>query len=200
MSRVEENARVDRQLSFLLEADKLKKVERRSILMDGSRNENSAEHSWHVALAALALAQHAGEPVDVNRVIRMLLVHDIVEIDAGDTFAYDTTGRLDQHAREEEAARRLFGLLPEDQAEELMALWVEFERRESAESRYANAIDRLLPVFHNYAAEGGAWLAHGISRSQVLERVGCIEQGAPSLWGAVRDLIDEAVAKGYLHP
>jgi len=200
MSKVDGNARVDRQLSFLIEADKLKKVERRSILMDGSRNENSAEHSWHVALAALALAQHAGEQVEVYRVLRMLLVHDIVEIDAGDTFAYDADGRVDQHAREEEAARRLFGLLPEDQAAEMMELWAEFEQRESAESRYANAIDRLLPVFHNYASQGGAWLAHGISRGQVLERVGCIEQGAPALWGAVRDLVDDAVAKGYLLP
>ena len=200
MPNADAHDEMGRQLDFLIEADKLKGVERRSILMDGSRNENSAEHSWHVALAAWVLAGYAAEAVDVSRVIRMLLVHDIVEIDAGDTFAYDAEGRVDQLAREERAAQRLFGLLPVDQARDLLALWVEFDKRETVEARFANSIDRLLPLLHNYATQGGSWQTHGVSRAQVLERVGCIEQGAPHLWHYVRSLIDDSVDKGYLSP
>lgn len=188
------------QIRFLTEADKLKGVLRRSILMNGSRLENSAEHSWHVSLAALALAGYATEGVDISHVIRMLLVHDLVEIDAGDTFAYDVSGRSDQLQRESAAAKRLFGLLPARQSDEFMALWVEFDARETAESHYANAIDRLLPLLHNYRSKGGTWLKHGVRRAQVLERMRPIESGAPDLWPFVCTLIDDAVDKGYMLP
>jgi putative hydrolase of HD superfamily len=149
---------LEQQITFLRELDKLKQVYRQSPLMDNSRKENSAEHSWHVALAALVLAPLADEAIDVNRVIKMLLLHDIVEIDAGDTFAYDPVRRLDQEAREQVAADRLFGLLPAEQAAEFRALWDEFDARLSAEARFAHAVDRLLPVLHNYATGGGTWI------------------------------------------
>ncbi len=191
---------VRRRLDFLVEADKLKGVQRRALLMDGSRFENSAEHSWHVALAAWLLADYAPEGADISHVMRMLLAHDIVEIDAGDTFSYDFEGRKDQFAREEAAAARLFGLLPSGQAQELRALWVEFDEGRSPEARYANAIDRLLPLLHNYVAAGGSWLSHGVTRAQVLARMASIEHGAPALWPTTLALIDDAVDKGYLLP
>jgi putative hydrolase of HD superfamily len=188
------------QIDFLCEVDKLKQVLRRSTLMDGSRRENSAEHSWHIALAALLLAPHANTPVDVCRVIKMLLIHDIVEIDAGDTFAYDLVNRLDQPEREARAAQRLFGLLPEEQAQELHALWDEFEAHATPEARFAHAVDRLLPVLHNYATGGGTWQVHQVDRGRVVKRVGCIEQGSAALWAYVTALLDDAVRQGYLAP
>ncbi|HXF60488.1 MAG TPA: HD domain-containing protein [Caldilineaceae bacterium] len=192
--------RLEQQIAFLRELDKLKQVYRQSPLMDNSRKENSAEHSWHVALAALVLAPLADEPVDINRVIKMLLLHDVVEIDAGDTFAYDPVRRLDQAAREEAAAQRLFGLLPEAQAAEFRALWEEFDARATADARFAHAVDRLLPVLHNYATGGGAWKAHQLHWAHVVQRVSAIQDGSAALWGFVAALLDDAVAQGYLAP
>lgn len=186
------------QIGFLQEVDRLKLVLRQSPLMDSSRFENSAEHSWHVALAALILAPQANEAIDVCRVIRMLLIHDIVEIDAGDTFAYDVTRRLDQADREEVAAQRLFGLLPADQYAEMRRLWEEFEARESPEARFAHAVDRLIPVLQNYATGGGSWRAHRVGRGRVVQRVGPIEDGSAGLWTYVSALLDDAVAQGFL--
>src|SRR4051812_2906785 len=139
-------ARLLAQMDFLREVDKLKSVLRRTSLMDGSRRENSAEHSWHIALAAMVLAEYSNVPVDLLRAIKLLLIHDIVEIDAGDTFAFDTTAKASQAERENKAATRLFGLLPADQRAEFMALWEEFEGRVTAEAKFAGALDRLLPV------------------------------------------------------
>lgn len=192
--------RLAAQLAFLTEIDKLKLVQRRSPLMDSSRRENSAEHSWHVAMAAITLAEYAEAPVDVDRVVRMLLIHDIVEIDAGDTFAYDSQGRQDQASREEAAAARLYGLLPDDQVAEMQALWREFDARESAAARFAHAIDRLLPVLHNFATGGGAWRAHGVHRALVAQRMEALREPSPKLWTYVDALLDEAVARGYLSP
>ena len=141
--------RFEQQLRFIVEIDRLKNVLRRTLLTDASRRENSAEHSWHIALMAPLLAEHACEPVNVERVMRMLLVHDIVEIDAGDTFAYDANGNADKAERERRAADRLYGLLPDDQARELRAAWEEFEAAESAEARFAHALDRLQPLLQN---------------------------------------------------
>lgn len=191
---------IEQQIAFLRELDKLKQVYRQSPLMDNSRRENSAEHSWHVALAALVLAPLADEQIDISRVVKMLLLHDIVEIDAGDTFAYDPVRRLDQAAREEAAAQRLFGLLPEAQAAEFRALWDEFDAHATADARFAHAVDRLLPVLHNYATGGGTWKAHRLHRAQVVQRVGAIEQGSAALWGFVAALLDDAVAQGFLAP
>ncbi len=149
--------RLAQQMAFIIEIDRLKTVLRRTLIADGSRHENSAEHSWHLALAAMVLAEHSDEPVALLRVLQMLLVHDIVEIDAGDTFYYDDAGRQDKAEREQRAADHLFGLLPDDQAAELHALWTEFEARQTAEARFANALDRLMPLIHNTLNDGHTW-------------------------------------------
>ena len=190
--------RLSRQLAFILEIDKLKTVLRRSRISDGSRRENSAEHSWHVALAAAAVAEHAEGPIDVAKVVRMLLVHDIVEVDAGDTFCYDAALQETRHEREVAAAERLFGILPEDQAREFRALWDEFEARETPEARFAAALDRVQPVLLNYHTSGAAWREHGVTYEQVVERNKHIEAGSPLVWRYVKSIIDDAAEKGWL--
>jgi putative hydrolase of HD superfamily len=192
------SARLAAQLAFVVEIDKLKHVLRQTDLMDGSRRENDAEHSWHLAVMALLLAEHAAEEADVGRVVRMVLVHDLVEIDAGDTFCYDDEGAKDKGEREQAAADRIFAMLPDDQAAEFRALWDEFEARETPDAKFAAAIDRLQPLLHNYHTQGAAWRRHGIVRSQVVSRNSHMAEGAPALWDYARRLIDEAVAKGYL--
>ena len=191
-------SRLDAQLRFIREVDRLKSVLRRSQLMDESRRENSAEHSWHIALMAVVMAEHADTPVDVLHVVKMLLIHDIVEIDAGDTYAYDMDGRQDQHEREAVAARRIFGLLPADQSEEFYALWEEFEAKTSPEARLANAVDRLMPLMHNVANRGETWQAHGVARPAVEARMAPIAAGSSALWDVAVALMDDAVAEGYL--
>ena len=183
--------RLERQLRFIAEIDRLKRVLRRTLLTDGSRRENSAEHSWHIALMAPLLAEYASADVDVGRVVRMLLVHDVVEIDAGDTFAYDATGNADRAEREGRAADRLFGLLPPDQAVELRALWEEFEAVATPDARFAHAVDRLQPLLQNLSTEGGTWRTHGVTRDQVVGRMRAIEDAAPGLWSFVIRSIDE---------
>ncbi len=200
MDRVEVDQELAAQLAFLREIDALKSVQRRSQLMNGSRRENSAEHSWHVAMAALVLSQYANEPVDVGRVVAMLLVHDLVEIDAGDTFAYDTNGLATQSEREAVAAERLYGLLPHEQRGDLVALWEEFEAQETAEAKFALALDRLLPVMHNFATAGGTWQGHHVDRGMVSRRMAPMRAGSERLWRYVEGLLDEAVARGYLAP
>lgn len=191
-------ARLASQLSFLVEIDRLKNVIRQTSLCDASRRENSAEHSWHLAMMAVVMAEHAGEEVDVARVVSLVLVHDLVEIDAGDTFAYDTAGYGDKEARERAAADRIFGLLPDDQAAELRALWDEFEVGETAEARYANALDRLQPLLANHHSKGGSWRAHGISRAQVIRRMAPIERALPGVWPMVLDIVQQNCALGHI--
>jgi putative hydrolases of HD superfamily len=193
-----ENGRFQAQRQFLLEIDKLKRVLRRTYITGGERHENSAEHSWHLALMATTLVEYADELVDLNHVIRLLLFHDIVEIDAGDTFFFDDTGYADKAAREQRAADRIFGLLPPEQGAEFRALWDEFEARQTAEARFANALDRLIPLLLNYAGEGYAWRENGVTASLVLNRMGFIAEGSPALWQFVQELMADAVAKGYL--
>src|SRR4051812_32143856 len=190
--------RLDAQLAFVLEMDRLKQVERRGTLADGSRRERTAEHSWHLSLMAMVLAEHAAEPIDVRRVLELVIVHDIVEIDAGDTFVYDEVGQKDKAEREQAAAARLFGLLPDDQAARFRALWDEFEARETIEARFAASLDRLSPLMLNHAAEGAVWREHGITADRVRARNEHIAVGAPDLWHAARRLIDDAVAAGHL--
>ena len=190
--------RFGRQLAFIVEIDKLKRVLRRTMLTDQSRQENSAEHSWHLALMAVLLHEHACEDVDVLRVLKMLLVHDIVEIDAGDTFAYDADGHADKEDRERAAADRLFGLLPADHAGELRALWDEFEAQDTADARFANALDRLQPLLQNVHAEGGAWRSHGITHEQVTERMRPIETACPTLWPWVETMLRDVWATAKL--
>ena len=190
-----------RQMDFIMELDKLKAVQRRCrIKADDNRFENSAEHSWHISLMALILADYAEEPVDINRVVKMLLLHDVVEIDAGDTFAFDTEASAKQEALEISAAKRLFGILPDDQRDEMLALWLEFEKAETTDARFAKAMDRVLPLLQNCRNEGGSWAEHGISRAQVLKRNEYLEGLAPGLWAYAVEQIDMATAKGWLKP
>ncbi|MEE8121516.1 MAG: HD domain-containing protein [Anaerolineales bacterium] len=190
--------RFDQQIRFILEIDKLKSVIRQSYLLAGARQENSAEHSWHVALMAMLLAEYAEQPVDSLRIIKMLLIHDVIEIDAGDTYCYDETGTLNQSNRENVAAERLFGLLPEDQGVELRELWKEFEARTTPEAQYAATIDRLMPLLHNYHTEGRSWREHGIKKDQVSARNEAMKDGSPALWEFAMSLIDNAVDREYL--
>ena len=191
--------RFARQIQFVLEADKLKKVDRMNLLTDGTRRENSVEHSWHIALMAMLFGEYAAEPgIDRLRVIKMLLIHDLVEIDAGDTYCYDEEGARDQGQRERQAAERVFNLLPPDQATELRALWDEFEAGRTPEARFAVALDRLQPLLHNYHAGGRVWQENRIQRHQVERRMGPMKAGAPALWEYAGEVIDDAVRKGIL--
>jgi putative hydrolase of HD superfamily len=191
--------RFKQQIEFILEVDKLKNVLRKTILMDRSRRENSAEHSWHIALTVLILSEYAKDPdVDLFRVIKILLVHDLIEIDAGDTYCYDDQGRKDQARREKKAADRIFNLLPADQATTLRKLWDEFEERKTPESRFANALDRLQPFLHNYFTAGQIWQENNIKSDQVKARMHPVADGAPILWNYVSYLIDDGVKKGFL--
>ncbi len=193
-----ENERLARQLAFIVEVDRLKTIQRRSILVDGSRVENSAEHSWHLALMALVLAEHATEEVDLLRALRLVLVHDVVEIDAGDTYAYDVEGYLDKSEREMRAAERLFGLLPPDQAAEFRHCWDEFEAGETPTARFANALDRLQPLLLAHHGQGGSWRGKSLRGVQVEVRMAPIGMGLPILWPEVERIIREAVAAGIL--
>lgn len=186
--------RLARTITFVLEADRLKEVLRKARILPSRRLENTAEHSWHVTLLAVLMAEYAAEPVDLFRVLRMLLVHDIVEIDAGDTFAFaDQSNKAGSEAL---AADRLFGLLPPDLGADCMALWHEFEARATPESRYANAMDRLMPALHNWFGGGGTWRAYDVSWAQVQARLSPIGLGAPTLWAWLELRLAEARARG----
>ena len=190
--------RLTRQIDFLVEIDKLKTVLRRAYIADASRRENSAEHSWHIAMMAMILAEYCQQDVDLFRVIRMLLIHDIVEIDAGDTGIYDHVAALDKTERETRAAERVFNLLPLDQAEELRKIWDEFEQGASPEAKFARAMDRLIPLIHNYYTQGKRWKEDGITHAQVLTANQTIQEGSQKLWDFALSLIDESVSRGYL--
>lgn len=188
------------RLRFIYELDQLKSVLRQTVLADGSRQENSAEHSWHLAMTALTLAPLADPPVNVERAVRILLVHDIVEIDAGDVFIYDDAKRAAAEADEEAAADRIFGLLPDPQGSELRELWDEYEARETPEARFAYSCDRLQPLMLNLAIGGGSWREHGITADRVKALNGRISWGLPSVWEAAEAMLDAAVVDGDLPP
>jgi 5'-deoxynucleotidase YfbR-like HD superfamily hydrolase len=191
-------SRLERQIAFIIELDKLKHVLRQTRLMDGSRRENDAEHCWHVALMAVVLAEHCSTGIDVLRVLTMLLIHDVVEIDAGDTFLYAAVDAAVMAARETRAAERIFGLLPPDQAGELRALWEEFEARQTAEAKFARALDRLEPLLQNHCNGGGTWVEHGITVEQVLAKKHIVADGSTALWAFAVELIDDSLRRGYL--
>jgi putative hydrolase of HD superfamily len=192
-------SRLDQQIAFLKEIDRLKSIERRTALIDRSRLENSAEHSWHLAVAALVLGEHAPAGTDMLHAVRMLLVHDLVEIDAGDTFAFDITANLGKAAREAAAADRLFALLPPDLETELRALWDEFEAGTTPAARFAIALDRFAGLLQNWGgADGGTWCKHGVTRDAVLERMAPIRGAVPVLWPFVTRVIDEATSAGFI--
>jgi putative hydrolase of HD superfamily len=190
--------RLARQIAFLLELDRLKTVLRRSRLLHEDRRENSAEHSWHVVMLAMVLAEHADEAVDGTRVARMLMIHDVVEIDAGDAFVYDVAARTEKAKKETAAAERIFGLLPEDQGRELHALWREFDAGETPDARFALPIDRLMPLLHNLEGGGQSWKEHGIRKHQVLDGNALMARGSSTLWDYARQRIEAAAARGDL--
>jgi len=194
-----QSPRFKKQIEFILEVDKLKHVLRQTILMDRSRRENSAEHSWHIALMVFMLPEYSKQTdIDLFHVMKMLVIHDLVEIDAGDTYCYDDKGRQDQAQREEIAADRIFELLPADQAADFRALWDEFEKRDTPESKFANALDRVQPFLHNYFTDGLTWQENNINSRQVHERMRPVKDGAPELWDYVNALVEDAVKKGIL--
>ncbi len=193
--------RLRRQVAFIVEVDKLKEIFRQTILTQSRRAENSAEHSWHFALMIIVLAEHSNhQPLDVLRILKMVLIHDLVEIDAGDTFAYDTKNMADQHAREAVAATRIFGLLPPDQTVEFRALWDEFETQQTPEARFAMACDRFHPMLLNCLTDGHAWQKHGVTHDRVLARNAHVADGSAAIWEYAVKMIDDAVAKGHLLP
>ncbi|HHF2889264.1 TPA: HD domain-containing protein [Vibrio diabolicus] len=191
--------RLEKQLALVIELDKLKSILRRTRVKSAEgRLENSGEHSWHVALMAILMEEHANAPVDICRVMKMLLIHDVVEIDAGDTFVYDTAASQEQAEKEIRAAERLFGMLPSDQEQELLALWHEFEAAQTDDAKYAKALDRLIPMLLNYHNNGQSWKEHGVSREQALTINKRIEFGSVTLWDKSKELIEEATEKGWL--
>jgi len=190
--------RLAEQIAFIVEIDKLKGILRQTGLIDGSRRENSAEHSWHLAVMAMILAEHAERPVSLERVLKMLLIHDLVEIDAGDTFFFDAAAAVGKGEREAAAAQRIFALLPSPQREELRSLWDEFEARESADAMFAAALDRLQPMLLNFHVGGGTWLTYGITAEQIRARKHLIAEGSSSLWALADRLIAEAAERGFL--
>ncbi|NOI57729.1 HD domain-containing protein [Vibrio coralliilyticus] len=192
-------SRLEQQLALLMELDQLKSVLRRTRVKSADgRLENSAEHSWHVALMAILMEEHANEPVDIARVVKMLLLHDIVEIDAGDTFVYDVAASAVQEEKELAAAQRLFAMLPEEQGKELLELWLEFERAESADAKFGKALDRIIPMLLNYHNNGQSWQEHGVTCEQALTVNRKIEYGSQALWDKAQQVIEEATQKGWL--
>jgi putative hydrolase of HD superfamily len=192
------SSRFTQQLQFILEIDKLKHILRQTLLTDASRQENSAEHSWHIAIMAMIFAEYAPQTTDISRAIKMLLIHDIVEIDAGDTFCYDTQGYLNKAEREIEAANRIFGLLPNDLEQELREIWEEFELQNTPTAKFAAALDRIQPFLHNGQTQGGTWRLHHITREQVMKRMAPVAEGTPELWDAIQQMINDFAEAGYL--
>lgn len=190
--------RLKRQMDFLLEVDKLKFINRQTYLSDGSRKENDAEHSWHLAMFAVLLSEYSNEEVDLVKVITMVLIHDIVEIDAGDTYAYDTVGNQTKREREVKAADRLFRILPEDQGKRFRELWEEFEAYETPEAKFAHVCDNVQPLMLNHATDGRSWRERGIRRSQVEDRNKRISEGSETMRAYIDEILDRNVESGNL--
>ncbi len=186
------------QIEFIREIDKLKYIFRKTKLINSDRPENDAEHSWHLAVMAIVLAEHSNEPVDLAKVMKMVLIHDIVEIDSGDVFAYDTVKSHDNFNEELKAAKRIFGILPNEQAEEFINIWIEFEEMKTPESKFARALDRLEPLLQNASNNGGTWREFDVKFDKVIEKKKAIKDGSEELWKFAKQLIDESVEKGIL--
>ena len=192
------NQRLHEQIQFLIEIDKLKHVFRRTRLLNGSRYENDAEHAWHLAMMVMVLHEHSNQPVELSKVVKMVLIHDLVEIDAGDTFLYDEKNIISKQEAETKAAVRIFGLLPDDQRRELIDLWEEFERKQTPEARFAAALDRLEPLIQNAHTEGHAWIKYGITKNQVINKnKPPVIGGSEELWTYAENMIEESANKGY---
>lgn len=191
--------RIEKQFQFIEEIDKEKLIGRQTYLTDAVRKENDAEHAWHMAIMTILLSEYANEEIDVLKTVTMLLIHDIVEIDAGDTYAYDAEGKKTQREREEKAADRIFGMLPEDQAKKFRELWEEFEAKETAEAKFARAMDNVQPMMLNSRTDGKAWMEHGVHLSQILKRNAITPEGSKTLWNyAQKHFIEPNVKKGRI--
>lgn len=190
--------RLKKQLEFMLEIDKMKNLYRQTYVLHEDRKENDAEHSWHLAILAFLLAEYANNDIDVTKVMKMVLIHDIVEIDAGDTYCYDDKGYTTKAEREENAARRIFGILPDDQRREFYGIWREFEDSRTNESRFAAVLDRIQPLMLNYTKNGISWQEHGIYKEQVLSRNSVYFNESDELADAIKEVIDNAAEKGWL--
>lgn len=186
------------QIDFIKEIDKLKYIQRKTRLFNSDRHENDAEHSWHLAMMAIVLAQHADQPIDILKVLKMVLIHDIVEIDAGDTFIYDTVNDHTNTAQELLAAKRIFGLLPKEQAEEFIATWQEFEDGITPEAKFARAMDRLEPLLQNSSNNGGTWKEFDVPYQKVYDKKKVIKEGSAAIWDYAEQLINDSVKKGIL--
>ena len=189
---------LEKQVAFIKEIDKVKYILRQSTLFNSNRRENDAEHSWHLAVMAIVLAKHSDKPIDLLKVLKMVLIHDIVEIDAGDTFIYSTT--KDHNNTEEElvAAKRIFGILPEEQAQEFIAIWKEFEAAETNEAKFAKSLDRFEPLLQSVSNKGGTWVEHNVPYHKVYDVNKAIKNGSKTIWSYAENLLDESVKKGYL--
>lgn len=193
------NERLDRQLLFTAEIDQMTSVLRRTLLLDKSRRENDAEHSWHIAVMALLFSEYAIEPVDIGRAVKMCVVHDLVEIYAGDTFAYDVKGNIGKKEREDAAADKLFSQLPKDQGDKIRSLWEEFDAMETPDAKYAACMDRLQPFFHNTLTDGHTWVESGTNRDVVEKRMSVVREFMPRVYEWASQNMDHAIEIGWLH-
>ncbi|MBE6821314.1 MAG: HD domain-containing protein [Ruminococcaceae bacterium] len=194
------NEKIHNQIKFAITIDEMKNIFRRNLLADGSRRENDAEHSWHLAMLAMLLEEYSAEKVDIERVLKIALIHDLIEVYAGDTFAYDAKGNEDKHEREIQAAEKLFGMLDPDQGTEIRELWDEFEAMETAESKYANAIDRIQPLILNYLTDGHTWKMGDVTSDKIYKRMDIIRTATPELWHIVEGIINTSIKAGILKP
>ena len=192
------NERLKKQINFMLELDKMKNIYRQTYVLHEDRKENDAEHSWHLAILAFLLAEYASVPIDVTKVMKMVLVHDVVEIDAGDTYCYDEGGNKTKAEREEKSAQRVFGLLPDDQKEEFYSLWREFEDNQTNDSKFAAVLDKMKPVILNYTKNGISWKEHGVYKEQVEKRCLSSADASDKLAELIQSIIDDAASKGFL--
>ena len=197
-TREEMEARLHKQIQFIVEVDKVKNIFRQTYLADANRKENDAEHSWHLALMAILLKDYMEEEADLIKVMTMVLIHDLVEIDAGDTYAYDEKGAVTKRDREEKAADRIFGLLPEDQGNEFRMLWEEFEAYETAEAKYAHLLDNFQPLLLNDASGGKSWAEHGVHKSQVYKRNERIPETSGMIWEQIQKIVQKNIEQGHL--
>ena len=187
-----------KQVNFIKEIDKLKYIQRKTKLFNSDRHENDAEHSWHLAMMTIVLAEHSDKPIDVLKVLKMVLIHDIVEIDAGDTFIYDTAKNHTNTNEELMAAKRIFGLLPTEQAEEFVAIWIEFEEGMTDEAKFARSMDRFEPLLQNTSNKGGTWTEFNVPYQKVYDKKKAIKDGSASIWEYAEELINDSVEKGIL--
>lgn len=190
--------RLSKQIQFIVEVDKLKHIFRQNIVIGTTRNENDAEHSWHLAIMAMMLNEYSKVPVDVLQVIKMVVIHDLVEIYAGDTYCYDVKSNEDKAEREEKAAEKLFSMLPEDQSEEIWNLWREFEGLKTPEAKFAACLDRVQPLILNYNSNGHTWRRPGVTSEMVLKRNEVLKENAPKLWEYAKEIIEDSIKRGYL--